>query len=214
MKQAAGLEPIADIDGLRSIRKGNLRCVAIALPDGGTALYSPVSKTSGTASAVAPVRFLLAPNHYHNMGLSEHVDAYPEADCVCSRGAKPRLENVTGLAFADLAALAKALPDHANLIEPEGLKTGEVWVCLKVQDEVVWFVTDAFCGVQEKSDAEPTVGFLKPFPTYGLRDKAAFTAWVRNRLDLEEPTVIVPCHGEIIRGKDLKRDICALLETL
>lgn len=214
MKQAAGLEPIADIDGLWSIRKGNLRCVAISLPDGGAALYSPVRKTSGTAFAVAPVRYLLAPNHYHNLGLGEHVEAFPEADRVCSNGARPRLEKVTGLAFAGLEGLAEALPAHANLLEPEGLKTGEVWVCLRAQDEIIWIVTDAFCGVQEKSDAEPKVGFLKPFPTYGLRDKAVFSAWVQNRLDLETPTMIVPCHGEIVQGKDLKQDIGALLETL
>ncbi|WP_422378651.1 hypothetical protein [Roseibium sp.] len=214
MKQAAGLEPVEGADGLWSIRKGNLRCVAIALPYGGTALYSPVRKSSGTASALAPVRFLLAPNHYHNMGLSEHVAAFSEADCVCSQGARPRLEKVTGLAFSDLDRLAEALPGHASLLEPDGLKTGEVWMCLRTEDAVIWIVTDAFCGVQEKSDTKPKVGFLKPFPTYGLRDKTVFSAWVQNRLDLETPTVIVPCHGGIVRGKDLKQDICALLETL
>ena len=214
MKQVAGPEPVDGVDGLWSIRKGNLRCVAAALLDGGTVLYSPVRKTSGTASAVAPVRFLLAPNHYHNMGLKEHADTFPEASCVCSATARPRLEKVTGCRLSDLKSLEDALPDGASLVEPEGLKTGEVWLCLRSKGEVAWVVTDAFCGVQGAGGSDATVGFLKPFPTYGLRDKAVFSAWVRHRLELAPPTLIIPCHGEIVRGGNLKQDISALLDTL
>jgi len=214
MKQKSGLEPIADIEGVRCIRKGNLRCTVYALPGGGAVLYSPVAKTSGIAAAAAPIRFLLAPNHYHNMGLKEHEAAFPQAACVCSDAAKPRLEKVTGLGFSGLTDLAAALPEHASLVEPAGLKTGEVWLCLRSGKEVVWIVTDAFCGVDAKGDAGPKIGFLKPFPTYGLRDKAVFSAWVRSRLEQETPTLIVPCHGKIVRGPDLQRDIHEQLETL
>jgi len=214
MKQKSGLEPVDGVEGLWSIRKGNLRCSVAALPDGGTCLYSPVGKTSETASEAAPIRFLLAPNHYHNKAMTEHEAAFPQASCVCSETAKPRLEKVTGIRFSGLADLADALPKDACLLEPKGLKTGEVWLCLRSGDQIAWVVTDAFCGVRQQDDTAPKAGFLKPFPTYGLRDKTIFSQWVRDRLELEPPTLIVPCHGEIVRDGRLGRDLCALLETL
>ncbi|WP_298963588.1 hypothetical protein [uncultured Roseibium sp.] len=213
-KPAATLVRIEGHESLWTVQRGNLRCNVVGLEGGGTCLYSPVEKTSGVAAEAAPIRFLLAPNHYHNKAVPEHIGAYPHAKPVCSENARPRLEKITGTPFGSLSALAEALPDHITLLEPDGLKTGEVWLRVKGDGGVAWVVTDAFCGVSDKNTPEPALGFLKTFPKYGLADKEMFSAWVQECLEHETPNMIIPCHGGIARGTDLKADILGLLETL
>ncbi|WP_051644787.1 hypothetical protein [Labrenzia sp. DG1229] len=208
------LESVAGIDGLWTICRGNLRATVARLSDGGVCLYSPVERTSDLLGDIEPVRFLFAPNHYHNKAISEHVEAFGNADLVCSDAARPRLENVTGCQFASLSALSDVLPQTVTLVEPEGLKTGEVWMVVRCGNEVVWVVTDAFCGIKEKGEDSAQIGFLKTFPKYGLKDKERFSNWVRNRLGEEVPSVVVPCHGEIVRGPEIRDGIMALLDGL
>ncbi|WP_306142018.1 hypothetical protein [Roseibium sp. MMSF_3412] len=207
-------EAVVDVPGLRTIRRGNLRCVIADLNVGGVCLYSPVEKTSAAFPQTDDVRYLFAPNHYHNKGIAEHAKAFQNAQLVSSNAARPRLEKVTGCRFGDLSGLRQALPDCVSLAEPEGLKTGEVWMIVRAGAEIVWVVTDTFYGLLEKDDARARPGFLKTFPTYGLKDKQRFSDWVRQRLAEEVPTMIVPCHGETVRGAALDREIDALLETL
>lgn len=207
-------EDVAGVPRLRTIRRGNLRCTIVDLPKGGVCLYSPVEKTIAALSETLDVRYLFAPNHYHNKGIAEHVDAFRDAKLVGSDAARPRLEKVTGHGFGDLSQLRDALPDNISLVEPEGLKTGEVWMVIRAEDELVWVVTDAFCGVLEKGDVRARAGFLKTFPTYGLQDKQRFSNWVQQQLAESEPTMILPCHGEIVRGSELTREITALVGAL
>nr|WP_319384529.1 hypothetical protein [uncultured Roseibium sp.] len=207
-------EDIIGAPGLRTIRRGNLRCVITDLREDGVCLYSPVQKTSAALAETHDVRFLFAPNHYHNKGIAEHAAAFEAAGLVASDAARPRLAKLTGYRFGDLADLRKALPDSVSLVEPEGLKTGEVWMIVRAEDELVWVVTDAFCGLQQKGDERARAGFLKTFPTYGLEDKQRFSDWVRQRLSEDAPTMIVPCHGEIVRDESLGAEINALLRTL
>lgn len=213
-RHAPALVQIEGHESSWTIQRGNLRCNVVGLKDGGTCLYSPVEKTSKVVGEAAPIRFLLAPNHYHNKALGEHFNAFPDARLVCTDKARPRLEKITGTTFGSLTELADALPDHVTILEPDGLKTGEVWFRLQGDDGVTWIVTDAFCGVSEKKAPETTLGFLKTFPKYGLADKKVFSAWVQKQLKAETPNMIVPCHGGIVRGTDLKIDILALLEQL
>ncbi|WP_420334530.1 hypothetical protein [Roseibium sp.] len=207
-------EGVAGVPGLGTIRRGNLRCVIADLKAGGVCLYSPVEKASTAFLETHEVRYLFAPNHYHNKGIAEHTTAFQNAQLVSSDTARPRLEKVTGCRFGDLSGLRQVLPDCVSLMEPEGLKTGEVWMIVRAGAELVWVVTDTFCGLLEKDNARARPGFLKTFPTYGLKDKQRFSDWVRQRLAEEVPTMIVPCHGEIVRSAALDSEIDALLETL
>ncbi|MBG6144117.1 hypothetical protein IWQ48_002761 [Labrenzia sp. EL_13] len=213
-RQEPMLESVKGIDSLWTIRRGNLRATVARLSDGGVCLYSPVESTSTALGHKEPVRFLFAPNHYHNKAIPEHVEAFGNADLVCSDAARPRLEKVTGSQFGSLSALLEVLPQTVTLVEPEGLKTGEVWLVVRRGNEVVWVVTDAFCGIRQKGEDTAQIGFLKTFPKYGLKDKERFSNWVRNRLGEDVPSVVVPCHGEIVRGPEIRSGIMALLDGL
>jgi hypothetical protein len=208
------LEAVVGFEDLWVARRGNLSCVAVSLKTGRTCLYSPVEKLSAEFAGKDPVRFLLAPNHYHNKAIGEYSEAFGDAHLVCSDAARPRLEKVTSQKFSGLAALGDELPAGVTLVEPEGLKTGEVWLHVQTGSKVAWIVTDAFCGLKGTGDEQSKIGFLKTFPKYGVRDPDLFASWVRSRLEFETPDLVLPCHGDKVRSPSLKSDILALMSDL
>ena len=208
-------EPLRQLEGFESlwtIQRGNLRCNAVRLTTGGVCLYSPVEKLSPEFKQLAPVRFLLAPNHYHNKAIAEYAEAFPDARLISGAAERPRLEKITSRKFEGLAELRRGLPEHVSLVEPEGLKTGEIWLKVAGSAGVAWIVTDAFCGLAATKNEEATLGLLKTFPRYGIQNADKFSTWVRNRLETEVPTLILPCHGKAVTGRDLKTDVSTLLE--
>jgi len=203
--------------GLWSAQKGSLRCTTIRLRDGSLCLYRPVLGLNDVArrsiAGLGNVAYLLAPNHYHNKGLVEYTEAFPEAALVCSERAKPRLEKQTGLSFSGLKSLIALLPDGCALVEPDGLKTGEVWLTQATEEGTVWVVCDAFKGATGGVGTESTdIELLGTFPTYGIQDKGVYSMFVKAKLNELPPTVIVPCHGAIVRRENLATSVMSLLE--
>ena len=203
-------------EGLWSAQKGALRCTALRLRDGSLCLYSPVLGLGDTArkslAEIGKVAFLLAPNHYHNKGLTEYSETFPDAVLVCSERARPRLEKQTGLSFEGLQTLDTLLPDGCEILEPNGLKTGEVWLTEATGEDTAWVVCDAFKGPSGKAgDIGTQVELLGTLPTYGIKDQAAYSAFVKARLTEQPPTTILPCHGSLVRSEGLAANIMSLL---
>ncbi|ABD54927.1 hypothetical protein [Jannaschia sp. CCS1] len=214
-RSLSGFDPIPQHRGLWSAQKGTLRCTALQLRDGSLCLYSPVLGLGDAArtslAKLGKVAFLLAPNHYHNKGLSEYAKAFAGAALVCSERARPRLEQQTGLSFEGLQPLNDLLPDGAKILEPQGLKTGEVWLTRVTSEDTVWVVCDAFKGPSGKEgDISTQIELLGTFPTYGIEDKGTYSAFVKSTLTDLPPTTIVPCHGSIVRSDHLAADIASL----
>ena len=94
---------VEQLDNVCVLNHGKLNSTAIHLEGGRSAVYSPVSGASSAikefSSDEREIAFLIAPNHYHNKGLIEYVEAFPNAKLVCSDKARPRLEKQTGLNF-------------------------------------------------------------------------------------------------------------------
>ena len=207
---------LAGLDDIFAAEKGGLRCVAVRLKSGGLCLFSPVHGLGSDAvkslADFGDVEFLLAPNHYHNNGLAQYNRAFPDA-CLCaSDAARPRLEKVTGLNFETLAAFQAALPANTTLIEPEGLKTGEVWLRVLGSNCVAWIVVDAFCGPKGKNftvAGEPAM--LGTFPRFGVRDKQGYFEWLEKQIREDKPTMIIPCHGTVVSNLNLARKLEILL---
>jgi hypothetical protein len=209
--------PVLRQSGLWSAQRGDLRCTAVRLRDGSLCLYSPVLGLGDIAreslASLGEVSILLAPNHYHNKGLAEYAEAFPNAKLVSSEGARPRLESQTGLSFEGLHQLDSRLPDDWNSALPDGLKTGEVWLALGTPEGLFWIVCDAFKGPSGKAGSVSSqIGMLGTFPTFGIKDKTTYKAWVEAKLKATPPKVVVPCHGSIVRSESLGSDIRSLLD--
>lgn len=213
------------VEGLKDVfvaQSGKLACIAFRLSHGGLCLYSPLRGMSKEAIAglqdLGEVGILLAPNHYHNRGLAEHVELFPNADLVCSPGAKPRLEKQTGFQFEGMDNFLKSLPKHISMLEPEGLKTGEIWLQIKGRKELAWIVCDAFSSVASKSARSQSNGYsnepslLGTFPKFGVANREVYKAWVKKRISAQAPSVIVPCHGAPVKRAGLGKALVKLLD--
>lgn len=217
-KDLSAFVPIPNHSAIWLAHKGALHCTALRLSDGSLCLYSPVlglgEAAKASLAALGEVAYLLAPNHYHHKGLKEYADAFPNAKIVCSDGARPRLEKQAGLTFERLGQLEALLPESCDFAEPVGLKTGEVWLVIMAEQERLWIVCDSFKGPKGKvGHVGRTVEMLGTFPTYGIKDKVAYAAWLRDRSAADEPTMIIPCHGSMVRSEHLATDVVSLLAT-
>lgn len=215
-KELSKFAPVPLQKDMWSAHKGTLRCTAFKLRDGSLCLYSPVSGLGdvgqSSLGAIGNVSFLLAPNHYHNKGLAEYSQAFPDARLICSEQARPRLQKQTGLSFEDVGLLNPLLPEGCNILEPEGLKTGEIWMQQKSSAGTIWIVCDAFTGSAKKGeDISTQIELLGTFPKFGIKDAKTYASWVEGRLAADPPALVVPCHGSIIQSQDLAIDIRLLL---
>lgn len=218
-KDVAGFTGPEGVDGVYVAQKGALRSAAVRLATGGLCLYSPVRGLGDTAwdslKGLGEVTHLLAPNHYHNMGLRECSEAFPEAKLCCSAKAMPRLVDRTGLAFATLEQAGLDLPAGARLLEPPGLKTGEVWIEVVLQGQAFWIVTDAFCGPKIKAGGvADRLEMLGTFPRFGVADGGIYAAWLCATVDELDLRMVIPCHGSIVVGPDLAAQAQAQAQAL
>jgi len=115
-KQLSTFKSLEGISNLYIAHKASLRCTAVLLADNSLCLFSPVYGLGEVAlnslKQIGPVKFLLAPNHYHNKGLKEYVNAFPDATLCCSDAARPRLEKVSGLKLESLDVLSGRFKPH------------------------------------------------------------------------------------------------------
>lgn len=214
-RKVSAYTSVQGLGGVYIARTGRLHCFALRLRDGGLCLYSPVSGMSADTrdqlESMGGVTAILAPNHYHNKGLQEHVDAFPEASLVCATAADQRLQKITSLSFLPLDHISTRLADGCEFLEPEGVKTGEVWIQIKAK-ETAWIVTDAFSAellpLGEFATA-PTL--LKTFPKYGVRDAARFKGSTLRLLQDCAPTLLLCCHGSPVKAKNLHAQLSDLL---
>jgi len=217
---AGKLSVFTGLEGVENVytaENGNLRCMAIALRDGSVCIFSPVQGLNEAAveslARIGAVRFLLAPNHYHNKALKEYADVFPKAQLCAPDGAIPRLQKITGQRLDNLDGVKALLEKHSDFIEPEGLKTGEVWLRIKAKSLTAWLVVDAFCGskIEAGKTHADTPELLKTFPSFGVGQKDAFVSWVNDQIGRDQPGVVVPCHGSIIRAEDLAKKLKKLI---
>ena len=212
--------PLDAADGIQIARRADLRCSAITLKDGSLCLFSPVSGLNDAViesiAGIGNVAFLLAPNHYHNQALAEYVAAFPNALPCAPQGAVRRLEKITGLSFEKTERLAALLPDGTDIIEPAGLKTGEIWLRKRGDGPTLWMVVDAFKGPKDAPALSwsKTPELLKTFPKFGIRDRDVYRDWLLAQIAGDQPQVLVPCHGGLVRAPDLPIRLEALVEEL
>lgn len=212
-------QPFSPIDGLDGVyigRAGKLNCIAFRLRDGSLCLYSPVAgletSESDRLARLGGVSMILAPNHYHNKGLTGHANAFPNASLVCSKDAEPRLKKITRLVFDPIDTLKSQLADNQRLLEPEGLKTGEVWVETRTQSEIAWIVTDAFSAkLHSPGVCADAPGMLGTFPRYGVKDASVFKDWTNTQLTMDCPTILLACHGSPVTAPDLGTQLIGVL---
>ncbi len=194
------------------------RAVAQRLDDGSVALVSPIAGTvAASASALGALgqpSFVLAPNHFHHLGLAETRLRYPEARVVASPVAARRLTAQFDGVVEGLDGLRARLPEGVTLLQPPGVKTGEVWLRVQTSQGVTWVVSDAFFNVTfplrgtmgvllRATGTAPGLRIGSTFLWLGLSDRRAYRGWLEAQLKADAPTTLVPGHGDVLHDDAL-----------
>lgn len=201
------------------------RMTAVALDGGGLALLSPIRRLpDGVHEELAArggARVLVAPNHFHYLGLAEYLERYPEAEAVCSDQARLRLARRTSHAYVEVDRLAAALPAHVEVLSPPAMRSGEIWLRVETARGVAWVVSDAFFNVADHPTGmtglicrltQTTAGLRigRTFTTLQVRTKRAYRDWLLARIEEDKPRILVPAHGEILESDALAEQLAAL----
>jgi hypothetical protein len=218
---------LGDVWQATAMREGvPLRSVALRLADGTLAVYSPIRRLPDGAhaalTALGRPALLVAPNHFHNMGLREYGAAYPDAAVVASARAAPRIAKKSGREVADPARLRAALPSHADLLIPPATRAGELWLSIHGPGARAWVVGDALFNIArtplsvmglilKAMSISPGLRIGSSF-RWLLADRAAYREWLLARLADERPTMLIPCHGDIIADAALPERLREVVE--
>lgn len=164
------------------------------------------------------VTLLVAANHFHHLGIAAWRAAFPEALVVASPLAIPRLR-AHGVEASGHGGIA--LPAEAQVFEPVGLRTGEVWLSLATSRGRCWIVGDAFFNVARTprnpagallwlTGTTPGLRIGATFRRVAVGDAAAYRNWLGEALATERPEILVPAHGEVLCEAQLPRRLAAL----
>jgi hypothetical protein len=207
----------------------DLRMVALRLDNGKLLVYSPLplkkDEDFRKLDELGEVAVILAPNIYHNLGIKPFRERYPALQLVAAPSAIPRLQKVTGEKFSTPDSIAALLPADAAVVEPHGLKNGELWISLRgPQREGILVVGDAFFNISApKGKIFHTLlrltgagfGFRVShvFHMFGMDDRAAYRAWLDQLVKFLRPKVLIPCHGAILRSETLGAELVAKVKA-
>lgn len=198
--------------------KPSVRMLVVGLGEGELLVVSPLRKLPEESWAQLEswgrVRWLLAPNAFHNLGLEPWQARFPDARIVAHPRALPRLrKRLPQLQFGELDELRARLPSHVRLLEPPGAKQGETWLAVDDPTTRSWFVADSFVNESKLPGAlglfMRVMGFrtgliANPFfMRFFTPDKAAYARWLEGEFEARPPQRFIPSHGALVEGDTL-----------
>ena len=190
------------------------RCTIVKLPDGALVLVSPADlDETGWAQieALGPVRHLVAPNCFHHLYLRRAAERHPDAEVHVAPGLEKKRSDVRVT-----SVLGETPPPSwqgvLELMHIDGApKMNEVVLLHRPTRTLI--VTDLFFNMGEPRNLQSRLAFTifgtnNRFVTSRLvklvvKDKQAFQTSVRRILETE-PERIVPAHGAVVTGPDVK----------
>ncbi len=205
----------------------DLRMIALRLKDQSLLVYSPLPLSPDqdfrALDSLGKVSHLLAPNHFHNLGIKPFYRRYPQATLWCAPLAAKRLKSQTSLVFSDCANLAPLLPEGVSLVQPAGLKTGEVWIKVDSRDGGrILMVCDSFFNMPPQrrglfgmvlrlTGGAPGLRVSKVFGVIAVSQQAVYRQWLKAFVDQWQPQTLVPSHGDLLTDESLGSKLVGLV---
>lgn len=170
---------------------------------------------------------LVAPNGYHHLGLCEWLERFPTAKLYAPGPAAKRIAKQyrdRSLSFGSIDDLASELPEHVHVFAPP-MRHPDVFVRVDTEAGAAWFSNDVLSNSPELPK-HWLIGFLfkitRSGPGFSVNrlvlkvlggSKAAFRSWLVDEMKAHPPHVLVPGHGDVLRGEDLGSRTMAVLEA-
>jgi hypothetical protein len=155
--------------------------------------------------------------------LPEHAAAFADAKVVASKRASGRIHKKTGLVVHDLNLLRERLPAHVALLELPPIRNGEVWLTVRSRGTCAWIVCDGFLNLQRTLPGAlgmllkwlrmaPGLSISATFK-WMLKDRRVYREWLLAQIARDQPTVLIPSHGQVIDDENLPKRLVELVRT-
>lgn len=206
----------------------DLRMLAVRLQDQQLLVCSPIASANSDAlnalDQIGQVAAILEPNYYHNLGVRAFRQRYSNVDLYAHDLAIPRLSKITGFEFQPVAKLLPKLPKGLHLACPDGLKQGEIWLCIDPRDDQPGFliVGDSYLNMHNKKSflvdkffrlagTYPGLSCSRVFRLIAISDREIYLTWIKQFLREHQPTVLIPMHGDIYESASLSSELLVLI---
>ena len=205
---------------------GMVRTTVVDLGDGSLLVYSPgvgfSDEQHSMLSTRGEVRWLVAPNHFHNLGVPQWLERHPEATVVAADAARPRLRRVLGgdREVAPAIMVSDALPASVSMIPIPDTRQGELWIGVSAEEGASLIVGDALTNLERFPGGLTGLIMriigrgvrMNPFfSRFMLRNRDGFRDFAADHCASERPTLFVPCHGEVVEDTGVTSSLLAAL---
>ena len=170
------------------------------------------------------VSYILAPSLSWHSGLKGFGSKCPGAKYVAAADIHEKLISLTGLKFeTPWESLRALIPELVQLLEPDGLKNGEVWLRIQTRRGMAWVVADTLVNYQKIPAGLAGWRYWIRGLGPGLRiplwhkirtieEKGTLRSWIFERIREDKPSVLIPLHGVPISSPDLPRRMRAFVD--
>ena len=164
---------------------------------------------------------IIMPNAWHFMGVSQWQDQFENHVLYASKLARSKL--IDKKAFSDqqeikiLEDTLPPLPEGYEVLFPPGHRAGDVWLTKQdTSSTKTWITCDSFLNYQRLSNqpvartlqkllgAAPGLKMSQVVKWLIINDKKAFKSWVLKQLVSDNPTTLIPSHGEVTQEVGLQ----------
>jgi hypothetical protein len=212
-------------------KTGRANAFATRMADGRLVVLSPPCRMpeEGFADLLqyGEVGALVATNGFHHLGQAEWKQRFPSARSFAPPETSARLakKNPAAGQFEPLSALAPLLGPSVNIREAPNTRCGETWAWVRSGDQVIWFVSDILANIPFLPGnlliraMFSLTGSAPGYRIFGLalgviaRNKKQLLRAMLADMETNPPTVVVPAHGAILRGGDVKERTFELVKS-
>lgn len=206
------------------------RTMVARFKDGELVVMSPpCSPDDAALKALEPfgkVTALVAPNGFHHLGLPEWAKAFPDAKLYAPDKALARVRKKQPdlSPLRPLAELGRESTSGVELLDLPFFSIGEAWLKAPSRDGQVWYVSDSCFNLASLPPAlvvRLLFKWTKSAPGFRinrlgnlifLKDRAGYKSWFAEQLRDEEPAIVVPAHGDVVKAPDLRTTLNSMIE--
>ncbi len=197
----------------------NIRCksFALKLKNNEYLIYGPGNfKTKEFSEKFnALPKYALIPNSFHYLCLKDWVREVPDLKVFAAKTAIKRVKNKTGFQIEEFANIMNLLPDTMEMQEIPFTRVGEILVIEKNKEDTLWLICDSLFNMPNPKPLMwkvlfrvlrygPGLTIGRLFSTLAVKKNNSYKDWMIEKLENSKPTVLVPNHGEILKGHLVK----------
>jgi hypothetical protein len=172
---------------------------------------------------------IIMPNSFHYMGVKAWQETFPKHRLYASRGAiKTLVEKGVANSPEEITPLETEqppLPFNYSILFPPGHRGHDVWIKKfdKESEKSLWITCDSFLNYDRMSNqpvakamqkvlgAAPGLKMSQVIKWFILDNKSAFKNWALKQIANDQPTVLIPSHGEVLESESLGQQLSTLL---